>query len=217
MGSPKRYSILTLAKVVVLKVFDQNGGGDSGVIMALQWIYKNAVPGKSVVSMSIGTDLANCVPVATKPTQEECNNKAMKAASAAIAKDLNIPVVAAAGNDNTDACRVAPASEPMVYTVGSTTSSDRKSGFSNYGSCVDIWAPGSSITSTWIGSTTRTRSISGTSMACPHVSGAFALLLAEKTYPNVQAVYDEMTLRSTKGAIKPGSSTVDNFLYVGSI
>ena len=212
----KTYGVAKKAQVVVLKVFDESGGGDSGVIMALQWVYKNAVPGKSVVSMSIGTDLQNCVPVATKPTQEECNNKAMKAASAAIALDKNIPVVASAGNDNTDACQVAPASEPMVYTVGSTTRSDQRSSFSNYGSCVDIFAPGSSITSTWIGGTTSTNTISGTSMACPHVSGAFALLLSEKSFPSAQAAYDEMSARSTDGQVKDPRNTVNRLLYVGS-
>ena len=213
----KTFGVAKKARVVVLKVFDESGGGDSGVIMALQWVYKNAVPGKSVVSMSIGTDLSNCVPIATKPTQEECNNKAMKAASAAIAVDKNIPVVAAAGNDNTDACKVAPASEPMVFTVGSTTKYDQRSSFSNFGSCVDIFAPGSSITSTWIRGTTATNTISGTSMACPHVAGAFALLLSEMSFPNVQAAYDEMTARSTKGAIKDPKNSVNNFLYVGTM
>lgn len=208
----KTYGVAKKAKIVGLKIFDRKGGGDSGVIAAIQWVAKNAVPGKSVVSMSIGTDLNNCVQTQTSPSQEVCNNPAMKAALRAAA-ELNIPFVVAAGNDSTDACRVAPASEPMAYTVASSTSSDTLSSFSNRGSCVDIIAPGSSITSTWNNGGTKT--ISGTSMACPHVSGAIAVLLSQKSFSNVQAVYDAMTEVSTKGAIKSiPSSTANNLVYV---
>lgn len=78
-----------------------------------------------------------------------------------------ITMVVAAGNDSTDACTKSPASAASAITVGSTTSTDVASSFSNYGSCVDVWGPGSSITSAWIGSNTATKSISGTSMASP--------------------------------------------------
>ncbi len=86
------------------------------------------------------------------------------------AVEAGIVVVVAAGNSNVDACTFSPASEPTVITVGSTTSSDVESSFSNHGSCVDIFAPGSSITSAWINSNTATKSISGTSMASPRKS-----------------------------------------------
>jgi subtilisin family serine protease len=84
----------------------------------------------------------------------------------------------AAGNDNANAANYSPASEASVCTVGSTTSSNAKSSFSNYGTIVDIFAPGTSILSTWIGSTSATNTISGTSMASPHVAGLAAYLLA---------------------------------------
>jgi serine protease len=99
----KSFGVAPKATIIGLKIFDNTGGGDAGVIAAVQYAVKNAVPGKTVISMSIGTDLQNCVPN-PKPNQEGCNNQAMKdAVKAAVA--ANIPVAAAAGNDNTDACR----------------------------------------------------------------------------------------------------------------
>ena len=159
--------------------------------------------------MSLGDDLSSCT------VAEPCNDPITKKAVAALAVDRNIPVVVAAGNDNTDACRGAPASELMAYTVGSTSQSDSRSSFSNYGPCVDIFAPGSSIKSTWIGGTTKTNTISGTSMACPHVSGAFALLLGDQQFSNVQAAYDEMSSRATENAVNDARNTVNKLLYVG--
>merc|ERR1719428_2240864 len=91
--------------------------------------------------------------------------------------DKGITVVVAAGNDDDNACSYSPASADKVLTVGSTTRTDSRSYFSNYGSCVDIFAPGSDINSAWINSGWNT--ISGTSMASPHVCGVTALYLSE--------------------------------------
>ena len=171
-----------------------------------------AVPGKTVISKSLGADLSNCKDIPSKPDVEDCNsialNDAVKAAVAA-----NIVVVVAAGNDSTDACRGAPASEPSAYTVASSTKSDSLSSFSNYGTCVDIIAPGSSIKSTWYNGGTNT--ISGTSMATPHVAGAFAVLLSKNNFASAQESYAAMTALSTKGKISGvSSSTLNNLLFV---
>ena len=91
--------------------------------------------------------------------------------------DSGVPTVVAAGNSNANACGYSPASEPKAITVGSTTNTDARSGFSNYGTCLDIYAPGSGITAAWIGSDSAINTISGTSMASPHVCGGVALLL----------------------------------------
>jgi subtilisin family serine protease len=101
------------------------------------------------------------------------------AVNAAVAGAVNkgLTMVVAAGNNKLNACNYSPASEPTATTVGATTSSDARASYSNYGSCVDIFAPGSAITSAWIGSSTATNTISGTSMASPHVAGIAALAL----------------------------------------
>ena len=94
-------------------------------------------------------------------------------------------VAVAAGNSSANACNYSPASAGAVYTTAASTSTDARASYSNYGSCVDGYAPGSSITSAWIGGSTATRTISGTSMASPHVAGVAALY--KGTYGNVSS------------------------------
>lgn len=99
--------------------------------------------------------------------------------NAAVAGAFNkgVVMVVAAGNSNADACQYSPASEPTAITVGATTSGDARASYSNYGSCVDLFAPGSSITSAWYTGTGAINTINGTSMASPHVAGIAALAL----------------------------------------
>merc|ERR1740123_2823152 len=127
-----------------------------------------------------------------------------------------VTVVVAGGNDNDDACGYSPAYVPSAITVGSTDSEDVRSYFSNYGVCTDIWAPGSDITSCGIANDKAAQTYSGTSMACPHVSGAAAVLLSKKPKMSPEAVLDELLKKSEKGAIadlKKGD--VNKFLWIG--
>merc|ERR1719297_498370 len=103
-----------------------------------------------------------------------------------------VTVIVAGGNSNGDACRFSPAFVPSAITVGSTTSLDERSSFSNYGACTDIWAPGSSILSAGHTSDTGSRSLSGTSMACPHVSGGAALVLEANPSMKSSAVLQQL-------------------------
>jgi hypothetical protein len=128
-----------------------------------------------------------------------------------------VSTIVAAGNSNRDACSYSPASEPDAITVGATTKSDKRASFSNYGQCVDIFAPGSSITAPWIGSNTALRTISGTSMASPHVCGAAALYLGQDSNLSPNDILQKMLDDSIDGTItNVGSGSPNKFLYVAA-
>jgi subtilisin family serine protease len=148
----------------------EGSGSTAGVIAGIDWSVADAKKrGKRAVgNMSLGGGFSRAL------------NDAVAAGYHA-----GFAMIVAAGNESNDACGVSPASEATAYTVMSTTNSDRMSGFSNYGDCCDIAAPGSDITAAWIGATTATRTISGTSMASPHVCGVAAKLLSIKVSGNL--------------------------------
>jgi len=156
-----QYGVATEASIRSVKVLSDRGSGSwSWSYAALDWMAASSIR-PAVASMSLGGF---------------GNQAAMRiAVDSAVA--AGVTVVVAAGNSNSDACRFSPAFVESAITVGSTTSNDERSSFSNYGPCVNIWAPGSAVLSAGHTSDTSTRSLSGTSMACPHVSGAAALVL----------------------------------------
>ncbi len=173
------YGIAKQAILHSVKVYGCAGepATEDQVVTAMDWVAANAtLPAVANLSLSV-----------------EKIDPAMDAAvRQAVAN--GVTVVVAAGNDNDNACNRSPSREPLAITVGSTTREDKRSGFSNYGSCVDIFAPGSSVTSAWHTSNSATRSISGTSMATPHVAGIVALYLAEN--PNMTPAEVEQKLLS---------------------
>lgn len=196
-----RYGIAKKANLWSVKVLSDGGSGSwQGVINGMDWCGVNAKKSteRAVVSMSLGGG----------------SNAGVDNAVEDLVK-LNLVVVVASGNSNRNACSYSPAGAKYAISVSSSTISDAKSSFSNHGPCVDIWAPGSSITSAWIGSTTASRTISGTSMACPHVAGGAALLLEFKPDLNATLAKDILREESEKGAISGVDSSTDNmFLFV---
>lgn len=192
----EKYGVATNAEVIGVKVLSSSGSGSTtGVIKGVQWAIDNSGDTPAVFSMSLGGGL----------------NSAMNKVAEDASKD-NI-VVVAAGNSNADACRYSPASaKANVITVGSTTSKDERSGFSNYGSCVDIFAPGSNIKSAWIGSNKATKSISGTSMATPHVAGVAAQLLEKNNMDMKDSVAELYSLGVSGQIADIGKGSPDLFL-----
>lgn len=156
----KSYGVAKEAHVYAVRVLNCAGSGlTSGVIAGIEWVTANHKK-PAVINMSLGGGKSIAVDAAV-----------------ANAYKAGVTVVVSAGNDAADACNVSPARTPEALTVAASTRSDIRATFSNYGACVDLFAPGQEITSAWIGSSSATKTISGTSMASPHVAGVAALIL----------------------------------------
>ena len=157
----RTYGVAKDVKIVGVRVLDCKGSGSySAIIAGVDWVTRHAVK-PAVANMSIGGPVSSAL------------NSAVARSIAA-----GITYAVAAGNDNKNACRFSPASAPNAITVGATDSTDTRASFSNYGSCLDIFAPGVRIASAGTSSNTAVRMMSGTSMATPHVAGAAALVAA---------------------------------------
>ncbi|KAG4434068.1 Subtilisin-like protease 2 [Cadophora sp. M221] len=194
------YGVAKAAKLVAVKVLDASGGGTtSGVISGIQWVGNNAAA-KSVMSMSLGGAASSSLNTAIRNT---------------IAK--GVTVVVAAGNNNANAANYSPASEPLAITVGAIDINDNRASFSNFGSVVDIFAPGVNVLSSWIGSNSATNTISGTSMACPHVAGLAAYLIALEGLTTPASVQSRIKALGTTGkVISPGSGSPNLIAYNGN-
>ncbi|HEX5757503.1 MAG TPA: S8 family serine peptidase, partial [Arenimonas sp.] len=185
------------AKISPIRVLGCDGSGtNSGVIAGMDWVTANHVS-PAVANMSLGGGAS---------TSTDDAVERMVAAG--------VTVAVAAGNDNSNACNYSPARAASAITVGSTTSSDARSSFSNYGSCLDIFAPGSSITSAWYSSNTATNTISGTSMATPHVVGVAAQYLQTQPGASPASVASALNNNATTGKVtSPGSGSPNRLLY----
>ncbi|HBK56236.1 MAG TPA: serine protease [Xanthomonadales bacterium] len=191
------WGIAKQVRLVPVRVFGCTGGAaNSTIVSAMDWVRTNHVK-PAVVNMSLGGPAASTIDTAA-------NNLI----------NAGVTLVVAAGNDNQNACNFSPARVANAITVGSTTSTDARSSFSNFGTCLDLFAPGSSITSAWWTSNTATNTISGTSMASPHVAGMAAIVLAGNTGASPATVRSTIVTKATTNRLTSiGTGSPNLLLY----
>jgi len=193
------YGVAKGVTLVPVRVLDCAGNGTtSGVIAGVDWVTSDHAAGQpAVANMSLGGGISSAL-------------------DTAVVNSINdgITYAVAAGNENVNACNSSPSRVSGALTVASTTSGDSRSSFSNYGSCVDIFAPGSSITSAWYTSDTATNTISGTSMATPHVAGVVALYLQNNPDATPSGVTAAIINNATTGKVTgAGTGSPNRLLY----
>ena len=192
------YGVAKRVSLVAVRVLGCTGSGStSGVIAGIDWVTAHHTA-KAVANMSLG-------------------GGASATLDDAVTRSINsgVTYAVAAGNDNANACNTSPARTPAALTVGATATNDARASFSNYGSCVDISAPGVGITSAWNTSSTATNTISGTSMATPHVTGAAAVFLSAQTSTTTPAAVATALINgSTKNVLTGLSGSPNRLLFV---
>jgi len=193
------YGVAKNAKLYAVRVLSCSGSGSTaGVVAGVDWVTSNHQK-PAVANMSLGGGA------------DRAMDDAVRRSVAA-----GVTYVLAAGNDNANACGSSPAREPTAITVGATTNSDSRASFSNFGECVDIFAPGHQITAGWHTSDTDTKTISGTSMASPHVAGVVALYLERNPNASPNDVAKALTDNSTPDKVSsPGVCSPNKMAFTG--
>lgn len=188
------FGVAPEADIVAVKVCATNSCSLQGILSGVEFAANDSRGKKAVANMSLGGGVNNAIDDAVR---------------SAIRSGLQIAI--ASGNSNRDACSFSPARVAEAVTVNASTRSDGRASFSNFGRCTDVFAPGDGITSTWLRGGTNT--ISGTSMAAPHVCGVMALYLAESNYTPAQ-LQDAIISSSTPNRISnAGSGSPNRLVY----
>jgi subtilisin family serine protease len=188
------------ARLVPVRVLGCDGSGTmSAVLAGIDWVTTNAAGSPAVVNMSLGS--------APSPSVDDAVRRSISA---------GLVYVVAAGNSNVDACGVSPARVGEVLTVGATDASDRRGPFSNFGACLDLFAPGVDIASAWHTSDAELRRSSGTSMAAPHVAGLAALLRQADRAAPPSTIKTLLLSAATRGEVRdPGAGSPNRLLFAG--
>ncbi|MBB2945885.1 subtilisin family serine protease [Actinoplanes lutulentus] len=195
------YGVAKDIDLVALKVLGCDGSGKfSDFIAAVDWVTANAkLP--AVANMSLGGPVSKTLDAAVNRS---------------IAKGVTYAI--AGGNENKNACKSSPGGTPDAITVGAVDKFDKRASFSNYGTCLDLFAPGVDIQSAGKGSNSAVKTMSGTSMASPHVAGAAALVLAEHPAWTPRQVRDDLVANAGSGLVRsPGSGSPNKLLYTGHL
>ncbi|MEN3345349.1 MAG: hypothetical protein V7635_1925 [Arthrobacter sp.] len=193
----KTYGVARAATVIPVRVLDCNGSGfNSDVIAGLEWVASNHQAGTpAVANLSLGSTASAMVDAAVQGVIND-----------------GVTAVVAAGNSAADACNSSPARVPGALTVAASDSADKQAAFSNYGSCVDLYAPGVAIKSASFSSTTATALMSGTSMASPHVAGAAAVMLSQSPGLLPADVASKLLSAATAGKVSAATAGTPNRL-----
>jgi subtilisin family serine protease len=197
------YGVAKSVKLVAVRVLNCSGSGTtSGVIAGIDWVTGDHAAGApAVANMSLGGGASTALDTAVQNS---------------IADGVSYAVAAGNGNQGgraQDACKYSPARVPEAMTIGATDNTDTKTSWSNYGNCVDWFAPGLGITSDWFSSNTATNTISGTSMATPHTTGVAALYLQGNPGASPSAVRTALYDNTTKGVVKSSKTTNNHLLF----
>ncbi|KAI9276142.1 peptidase S8/S53 domain-containing protein [Sporodiniella umbellata] len=198
----QEYGVSKGATIRSVKILNKLGDGSTSTLLkGLEHVIKVAKPGKSLINLSLSGPRSRLVDDALD----------------AVVLKHNIPIFASAGNAGTDACFFTPSSNPNVFSVGATDREDRVPQYSNIGECVSVYAPGSAIVSAYVGGGDSSKSMDGTSMASPHVSGTAANMLSKSSFRSVHDLYTAIRNTATKGHLRfvsQKSSSPNNNLLV---
>ena len=195
------YGVAPSVSIVPVRVLDCYGSGYlSDVIAGLNWVAANHAPDQlAVANMSLGGGYSEALNIAVQSVIDD-----------------GVTMVVAAGNGGGDACANSPASVPAAITVGATDSNDQRAYFSDYGSCVDLFAPGVAITSAWLDSSTAIETLDGTSMASPHVAGGVALTLASTRSTSTSEISTNVIGNASNNRVgDAGAGSPNRLLYIG--